>query len=115
MIGGRLFKHSVVTVGAAALERIARIRADLYFMGVTGVDTKAGLSTGDLEEAHVKRALMAAAAETVCSRRGEARRGVAARGGAAGRGGHGGRVGCGAEGPAGGWRRLGLDVVVAAD
>jgi len=64
LIGGRLFKHSVVAVGAAALEGIRRIHADLYFMGVTGVHPEAGLTTGDLEEAHIKRALMAQAAET---------------------------------------------------
>ena len=33
-------------------------------MGVTGIHPKAGLSTGDLEESHMKRALMASAAET---------------------------------------------------
>lgn len=64
LIGGRLFKHSVVTVGAAAVDAISRIRADTYFMGVTGIHPTAGLSTGDLEEAHIKRALMASAAET---------------------------------------------------
>ena len=64
LIGGRLFKHSVVTVGAAAVEAIARIRADLFFMGVTGIHPDAGLTTGDLEEAHIKRALSASAAET---------------------------------------------------
>jgi DeoR/GlpR family transcriptional regulator of sugar metabolism len=64
LIGGRLFKHSVVAVGAAAIEAIARIRADLYFMGVTGIHPQAGLSTGDLEEAHIKRALIASASET---------------------------------------------------
>lgn len=65
LIGGRLFKHSVVAVGAAAVEAIARIHADLYFMGVTGVHAQAGLSTADMEEAGVKRALMAAAGDTV--------------------------------------------------
>jgi DeoR/GlpR family transcriptional regulator of sugar metabolism len=64
LIGGRLFKHSVVAVGAAAVDAISRIRADIYFMGVTGIHAEAGLSTGDMEEAHIKRALMAAAAET---------------------------------------------------
>jgi DeoR/GlpR family transcriptional regulator of sugar metabolism len=33
-------------------------------MGVTGIHAQAGLSTGDLEEAHIKRALSASAAET---------------------------------------------------
>jgi DeoR/GlpR family transcriptional regulator of sugar metabolism len=54
----------VVTVGAAAVEAIARIRADLYFMGVTGIHPEVGLTTGDLEEAHIKRALSSSAAET---------------------------------------------------
>jgi DeoR/GlpR family transcriptional regulator of sugar metabolism len=65
LLGGRLFKHSVVAVGAATIEAIARIRADLYFMGATGIHLEVGLSTGDLEEAHVKRALIASAAETI--------------------------------------------------
>jgi DeoR/GlpR family transcriptional regulator of sugar metabolism len=64
VIGGRLFKHSVVAVGSVATEAIARIRADIYFMGVTGIHSQAGLSTGDLEESHIKRALSASAAET---------------------------------------------------
>ena len=64
-IGGRVFKHSGVAVGAAALASIQELRADAYFMGVTGLHLAHGLSTGDLEEAHVKRALIAASAETV--------------------------------------------------
>lgn len=65
LIGGRLYKHSIVAVGAAAMEGIARIHADLYFMGVTGVHPGAGLTTGDFEEATIKRALAERAAETV--------------------------------------------------
>ena len=64
LIGGRMFKHSVVAVGAAAIEAIAGIHADVFFMGVTGVHAKTGLTTGDYEEAAVKRALCHAAAET---------------------------------------------------
>jgi len=65
MLGGRLFRHSMVNVGAAVVEAAERFRADLYFMGVTGVHPGVGLSTGDHEEAAVKRALHACAAETV--------------------------------------------------
>ena len=55
-----------MSVGAlSAIEGIARIRADTYFMGVTGVHPAFGLTTGDFEEAHVKRALCASAAETI--------------------------------------------------
>lgn len=65
LLGGRLFRHSMVSVGAALIEAAARLRADLYLMGVTGVHPDTGLSTGDAEEAAVKRALHECAAETV--------------------------------------------------
>ena len=65
MLGGRLFRHSMVNVGASVVEAAARLRADLYLMGVTGVHAQAGLTTGDFEEAAVKRALHERAAETV--------------------------------------------------
>jgi DeoR/GlpR family transcriptional regulator of sugar metabolism len=65
LIGGRMFKHSVVAVGAVAVEAISLIHADTYFMGVTGVHPKTGLTTGDFEEAAVKRALSRAAADTI--------------------------------------------------
>jgi len=52
-------------VGASVIDAASRLRADLYFMGVTGVHPEAGLSTGDAEEAAVKRALHERAAETV--------------------------------------------------
>ena len=64
LLGGRLFKHSVVAVGAACLQAIQDVRADLFFMGVTGVHPQTGLTTGDFEEAGVKRALSHVAAET---------------------------------------------------
>ena len=51
--------------GASVVEAAAQLRADLYLMGVTGVHAEAGLTTGDFEEAAVKRALHQRAAETV--------------------------------------------------
>jgi DeoR/GlpR family transcriptional regulator of sugar metabolism len=71
MLGGRLFRHSMVNVGAAMIAEAARLRADLYFMGVTGVHPEEGLTTGDAEEAAVKRALHERAAETVVLASGE--------------------------------------------
>ena len=64
-LGGRLYRHSMVNVGASVLEAAERLRADLFLMGVTGVHAEAGLTTGDFEEATVKRALHRRAAETV--------------------------------------------------
>ncbi|MFF2272244.1 DeoR/GlpR family DNA-binding transcription regulator [Agromyces sp. NPDC058136] len=64
LIGGRLFKHSAVACGAAAVEAAGMIGADLFFLGVTGVHPTAGLTTGDPEEAAMKRTLASRAAET---------------------------------------------------
>jgi DeoR/GlpR family transcriptional regulator of sugar metabolism len=52
-------------VGAAAIEGIGNIHADLFFMGVTGIHPEAGLTTGDFEEACIKRAFSGRAAETI--------------------------------------------------
>ncbi len=64
LLGGRLFKHSIVAVGAACLQAIRDVHADLFFMGVTAIHPLTGLTTGDFEEAGIKRALSNAAAET---------------------------------------------------
>lgn len=64
LIGGRLYKHSIVSVGAAALGSIRMIHADQYFMGVAGVHSEAGLTTGNYEEAAIKLALSQQAADT---------------------------------------------------
>ncbi|MBN9170541.1 MAG: DeoR/GlpR transcriptional regulator, partial [Microbacterium sp.] len=57
LIGGRLFKHSAVSCGAAAVEAASRVGADLFFLGVTGVHATTGLTTGDADEAAMKRTL----------------------------------------------------------
>ncbi|MGW0551841.1 DeoR/GlpR family DNA-binding transcription regulator [Streptomyces altiplanensis] len=64
LLGGRVFKHSAVACGAAAVEAAQNVSADLCLLGVTGVHPEAGLTTGDAEEAAMKRALSARAADT---------------------------------------------------
>ncbi|MFB9951480.1 DeoR/GlpR family DNA-binding transcription regulator [Rhizobium puerariae] len=64
LIGGRLYKHSMVAVGAASIGQISLIRPDIFFLGVTAIHPSRGLSTGDLEEAAVKRHIASQAAET---------------------------------------------------
>lgn len=64
VLGGRLFKHSAVTCGAIAAEAAHRVAADLFLLGVTGVHHEAGLTTGDADEAAMKRTLASRAAET---------------------------------------------------
>lgn len=65
MIGGRLFKHSLVGVGASTIEAVQQIRADIFFMGVASLHPEAGITTGDFEEACVKRAISASSLRTV--------------------------------------------------
>ncbi|MFC9945575.1 DeoR/GlpR family DNA-binding transcription regulator [Streptomyces pratensis] len=64
LLGGRVFKHSAVACGAAAVEAARNVSADLCLLGVTGVHPEAGLTTADSEEAAMKRALSERAAET---------------------------------------------------
>ena len=64
VLGGRLFKHSAVTCGAAAAEAARGVTADLFLLGVTGVHHEAGLTTGDPDEAAMKRTLASRAADT---------------------------------------------------
>ena len=64
LLGGRLFKHSLVTCGAAAVEAAQAVTADVFLLGVTGVHHEAGLTTGDADEAAMKRALARRAADT---------------------------------------------------
>jgi DeoR/GlpR family transcriptional regulator of sugar metabolism len=65
MVGGRLYKESLVTTGAATLETLNRIRADIYIMGVCSLHPEVGITTPNLEEAYIKRAMVAGAAEVV--------------------------------------------------
>lgn len=65
LVGGRIFKHSNVAVGTVALEAISRIRPDIYFLGVTGIHPEHGLTTGDREEAAMKRAISRQSAEII--------------------------------------------------
>jgi DeoR/GlpR family transcriptional regulator of sugar metabolism len=65
MIGGRLDKRAQVTTGAATVDFIRSIHADACVLGVCALHPEAGLSTDDLEEAQVKRAMVDAAADVI--------------------------------------------------
>ncbi|MBN2551061.1 MAG: DeoR/GlpR transcriptional regulator [Anaerolineales bacterium] len=65
LIGGKLLKPSLVSSGAAAVEAIQMIRADLCFLGICSLHPELGISTPDSEEALVKRAMIASSAEVV--------------------------------------------------
>jgi DeoR/GlpR family transcriptional regulator of sugar metabolism len=65
LIGGRLLKDSQVTVGAAAIDALRQVRADACVLGVCSLHPELGVSATDHDEAHVKRAMVAASAEVI--------------------------------------------------
>ena len=65
LLGGRLDKHSMVTLGEATLDALKMVRADLFLLGVCSLHPEVGISTPNLEEAYLKRAMIANAAEVV--------------------------------------------------
>lgn len=65
LLGGKLFKHSMVNLGPETVEALNRVHLDIFFLGATGVHPDAGITTGDWEEAGVKRIFCARAAEVV--------------------------------------------------
>jgi DeoR/GlpR family transcriptional regulator of sugar metabolism len=67
LLGGRLAKEGIATVGAATLEAIAEINADVCVLGVCSLHPELGISVMDLEEAHIKRAMIARSAEVIAA------------------------------------------------
>jgi DeoR/GlpR family transcriptional regulator of sugar metabolism len=65
LIGGRLLKEAQVTVGAAAVDALRQVRADACVLGVCSLHPELGVSCTDHDEAHVKRAMVAASAEVI--------------------------------------------------
>jgi DeoR/GlpR family transcriptional regulator of sugar metabolism len=65
MLGGQLYKKALVNVGAVTIEMLRMIRADLCMLGVCSLHPEVGISVTNLDEAHVKRAMIAGSAEVV--------------------------------------------------
>jgi DeoR/GlpR family transcriptional regulator of sugar metabolism len=65
VIGGRLLKEAQVTVGAETVDALRHIRADACVLGVCSLHPELGVTAIDHDEAHVKRAMVAASAEVI--------------------------------------------------
>jgi DeoR/GlpR family transcriptional regulator of sugar metabolism len=65
LIGGRLQKDGLVTVGAATVEALRSVRPDVCVLGVCSLHPQVGITETDAEEAHVKRAMIDSATEVV--------------------------------------------------
>jgi DeoR/GlpR family transcriptional regulator of sugar metabolism len=65
VVGGTLRPNSLVTVGATAVQELRLIRPDVVFLGVCGLHPEIGVTTDDLEERHVKAAMIEGSAEVI--------------------------------------------------
>ena len=65
VIGGRLDKRAQATTGSAAVDFIRSVRADACVLGVCAAHPEVGLTSDDLEEAQVKRAMAESAADVI--------------------------------------------------
>jgi len=65
LIGGTVRKNSLSVVGPMAEDVLKEIHADILFIGVDGFDTKVGLTTPNVLEARVNRAMVRAAEKVV--------------------------------------------------
>ena len=65
LIGGRLLKDPQVAVGPEALAALREVRADACVLGICSLHPELGVTTNDHDEAHVKRAMVEAAAEVI--------------------------------------------------
>jgi DeoR/GlpR family transcriptional regulator of sugar metabolism len=63
LVGGRLYKYSMVTVGAETVEAFKQIRADLCFLGICSLHPEVGITNVHYEETQVQRALIACSGE----------------------------------------------------
>lgn len=65
LLGGIVRGRTLAAVGAWTKAQVAEIYADVAFMGTNSISVERGLTTPDLAEAAVKRALMSAARRVV--------------------------------------------------
>lgn len=65
LVGGKFYKNSLVAVGVETVETLRTFRADLCMLGVCSLHPDLGLSVPTLEEAYVKRAMIASSADVV--------------------------------------------------
>jgi DeoR/GlpR family transcriptional regulator of sugar metabolism len=67
LIGGTLDKQAMVVTGAATLESLRSVRTDVCFLGVCSIHPEVGITTTNHEEAHLKRAMIANAADVIAT------------------------------------------------
>ncbi|MCW3014591.1 MAG: transcriptional regulator, DeoR family [Solirubrobacterales bacterium] len=65
VVGGTLRAGALVTVGADTVQSLRQVRADVVYLGICGLHPEIGVTTDDIEERHVKAAMIEGAAAVV--------------------------------------------------
>ena len=65
MIGGTLYKQSMVNLGIDTVEYLENIRADTYIMGIYNIDDQIGISVPTISESLVKRKMASISTEVI--------------------------------------------------
>ncbi|SHG31728.1 transcriptional regulator, DeoR family [Flavobacterium segetis] len=65
-IGGKMQKNAMVTIGIDVLQVLAKIKADICFMGVSSIDSRQGLTEMGYEVSIVKKAMIESSEKVIC-------------------------------------------------
>ncbi|RCW52970.1 DeoR/GlpR family DNA-binding transcription regulator [Halanaerobium sp. ST460_2HS_T2] len=65
MLGGILFKQSMINLGIQTVESLNTMVADLYIMGIYNIDAEMGISVPTLSECLVKRKMVEVSTEKI--------------------------------------------------
>lgn len=66
LLGGRYYKRYQIAMGPEVSNQLKRFNADIYFMGVNGLDVDKGLTLRNYEESILKQQMMASSKSTIC-------------------------------------------------
>ncbi|MBS5307482.1 MAG: DeoR/GlpR family DNA-binding transcription regulator [Clostridium sp.] len=65
MIGGTLYKQSMINLGVDTVDSLSSMRVDLYIMGIYNIDSQIGVSVPTLSECLVKRKMVSISSEII--------------------------------------------------
>ncbi len=65
LIGGKLHKKALVTVGVNVIKILSKIKADICFLGTSGIDLEEGVTEVGYEVSFVKRVMIASSQNVI--------------------------------------------------
>ncbi|VYT93693.1 DeoR family transcriptional regulator [Clostridium tertium] len=65
MLGGTLYKESMINLGIDTVDSLSSMRVDLYIMGIHNIDSQIGVSVPTLSECLVKRRMVDISTEII--------------------------------------------------